>query len=210
LHTSRQPAGENFARQRLRRFHCRDRRRDGQNVAFDTLMHDATFHNRTIVPLVPETVMSTIADTAETGAAPRKVDQLLAHYAQSHRNPRNEAIHFVAIPLILLSLVGLLYAAHPWVAYAFLAASMVYYARLSWVFLLAMAVVSGVALLLVRLMDDQVVSISVSIFIAAWIAQFVGHKIEGKKPSFFEDVQYLWVGPLFVLAKLFGKLGLRW
>jgi uncharacterized membrane protein YGL010W len=150
--------------------------------------------------------MTTIADTAETAASPRKVDQLLAHYGQSHRNPRNKVIHFAAIPLILLSLVGLLYAAHPWVAYAFLAASMVYYARLSWVFLLAMAVVSGIALLLVRAMGTQLVPVCVAIFVAAWIAQFIGHKIEGKKPSFFEDLQYLWMGPLFVLS----KLGLRW
>jgi uncharacterized membrane protein YGL010W len=154
--------------------------------------------------------MSTIADTAAPTASARKIDQLLAHYGQSHRNPRNEAIHFVAIPLILLSLVGLLYAAHPWITYAFLAASMAYYARLSWVFLIAMAVVSALALMLVLAMGDRVVPVSSSIFVAAWTAQFVGHKIEGEKPSFFEDVQYLWVGPLFVLSKLFGKLGLRW
>jgi uncharacterized membrane protein YGL010W len=154
--------------------------------------------------------MSTIADAAAHAASPRRLDQLLAHYGESHRDPRNEAIHFIAIPLILLSLVGLLYAAHPWIAYAFLAASMVYYARLSWVFLIAMAAVSGVALLLVLAMCDRVVPASVSIFITAWIAQFVGHRIEGKKPSFFEDLQYLWVGPLFVLSKLFGKLGLSW
>jgi uncharacterized membrane protein YGL010W len=154
--------------------------------------------------------MSTIADSAAHAASPRKVDQLLAHYGESHRDPRNEIIHFVAVPLILLSLVGLLYAAHPSIAYAFLAASMVYYARLSWVFLIAMGFVSAVALILVLTMGDRVVSVSVSIFVAAWVAQFVGHKIEGKKPSFFEDLQYLWVGPLFVLSKLFGKLGLRW
>ena len=64
----------------------------------------------------------------------RKVDQLLAHYGASHQNPRNEAIHFIAIPLIMLSLCGLMYAAHPWLAYAFIAASMVYYARLSLVY----------------------------------------------------------------------------
>jgi uncharacterized membrane protein YGL010W len=154
--------------------------------------------------------MSTIADSAAHAASPRKVDQLLAHYGESHRDPRNEVIHFVAVPLILLSLVGLLYAAHPSIAYAFLAASMVYYARLSWVFLIAMGFVSAVALILVLTMGDRVVSVSVSIFVAAWVAQFVGHKIEGKKPSFFEDLQFLWVGPLFVLSKLFGKLGLRW
>jgi uncharacterized membrane protein YGL010W len=73
-----------------------------------------------------------------------------------------------------------------------------------------MAALSGVALLLVRAMGGQVLPVCVAIFVAAWIAQFVGHKMEGRKPSFFEDLQYLWVGPLFVLSKLFGKLGLGW
>lgn len=154
--------------------------------------------------------MSTMTETAGAPASVRKVDQLLEHYGESHRNPRNEVIHFVAIPLIMLSLLGLMWAAHPWVALAFAAASMVYYARLSLVFLLAMGVVSLVALGLVYAMGDRVLPISAAIFVLAWIAQFIGHKIEGKKPSFFEDLQYLWVGPLFVLSKLFGKLGIRW
>ena len=143
-------------------------------------------------------------------ATGRKVDQLLAHYGESHRNPRNEVIHFIAIPLIMLSLVGLLFAAHPWIAYAFVAASMVYYARLSAPFLVAMALLSALALVLVHAMGSQVLPISAAIFVGAWIAQFVGHRIEGKKPSFFEDLQYLWVGPLFVLSHLFTKLGIRW
>jgi uncharacterized membrane protein YGL010W len=171
-------------------------------------LHRATFHNARIVPR-QESRMTTFTDSA---AAPttRKVDQLLAHYEESHRNPVNERIHFVAIPLIMLSLVGLLYALHPWVAYAFLAASMVYYARLSVVFLVTMALISAVALALVFAMGSQVLPISAAIFIGAWIAQFVGHKIEGRKPSFFEDLQYLWVGPIFVVSKLFHRLGIRW
>lgn len=152
--------------------------------------------------------MSTLTDSAP--AATRKVDQLLAHYEESHRNPRNERIHFVAIPLIMLSLIGLLYALHPWVAYAFILASMVYYARLSTVFLASMAVLSVVGLALVYAMGEHRLTISVALFVGAWIAQFVGHRIEGKKPSFFEDLQYLWVGPIFVLSKLFLKLGVRW
>lgn len=153
--------------------------------------------------------MQTATGPSDTGA-PRRVDVLLEHYAQSHRDPRNEAIHCVAIPLIMLSLVGLLYALHPWVAYVFVAASLVYYTRLSLVFLLAMAVLTAVALLLVRAMGSQVLPASAVIFLLAWIAQFVGHKLEGRKPSFFEDLQYLWVGPLFVLALLFRRLGIRW
>ncbi|MGH8803881.1 MAG: DUF962 domain-containing protein, partial [Polaromonas sp.] len=143
-------------------------------------------------------------------AAPRKVDQLLAHYGESHQNPKNELIHFIAIPLIMLSLVGMMVALHPYVAYAFIAASMVYYARLSLVFFLTMALWSGVTLALVFAMGTLVLQICIIVFVGAWILQFIGHKIEGKKPSFFEDLQYLWVGPLFVLSKLFGKLGIRW
>jgi uncharacterized membrane protein YGL010W len=153
--------------------------------------------------------MSTTTD----GPAPtdsRRVDQLLAHYGESHRNPRNSAIHCVAIPLIMVSLVGLMYAMHPWVAYAFLLASMVYYARLgSPVFLASMAAISLLGVALVQSLGSYVLPVSVVVFVLAWVAQFVGHRIEGRKPSFFEDLQYLWVGPLFVLAKLYGKLGIR-
>lgn len=148
----------------------------------------------------------------ESAAAPsqRKVDQLLAHYEESHRNPTNEKIHFVAVPLIMVSLLGLLFALHPWVAYGFVLASLVYYARLSMVFLVTMTVLSLVGLALVHAMGERVLPISIAIFVAAWIAQFVGHKVEGRKPSFFEDLQYLWVGPIFVLSKLFLKLRVRW
>jgi uncharacterized membrane protein YGL010W len=152
--------------------------------------------------------MPTLSESAVP--ATRKVDQLLAHYEESHRNPRNERIHFVAIPLIMLSLLGLLSAIHPWVAFAFVLASMVYYARLSTVFLVAMAALSVLGLALVHAMGERVLTISIALFVGAWIAQFVGHRIEGKKPSFFEDLQYLWVGPIFVLSKLFLKLGIRW
>jgi uncharacterized membrane protein YGL010W len=59
-------------------------------------------------------------------------------------------------------------------------------------------------------MGNLVLPLSLAIFVGSWIAQFVGHHIEGKKPSFFEDLQYLLAGPLFVLSKLFERLGLRW
>jgi uncharacterized membrane protein YGL010W len=140
----------------------------------------------------------------------RRVDQLLAHYEESHRNSKNELIHFIAIPLIMLSLVGMMFALHPYVAYAFIAASMVYYLRLSLVFLVTMVLWSLLTVALVFAMGSLVLELSVAIFVGAWILQFIGHKLEGKKPSFFEDIQYLWVGPLFVLSKLFNKLGLRW
>ena len=155
--------------------------------------------------------ISTSAASPDTSAPPqRPVDILIAHYGTSHQNPTNEAIHFVAIPLIMLSLCGLVFALHPYVTYAFIAASMVYYARLSWVFFAAMCVWSAIIIALLHAMGTHVLVASIAIFVAAWVIQFIGHKIEGKKPSFFEDIQYLWVGPLFLLSKVFGKLGVRW
>jgi uncharacterized membrane protein YGL010W len=149
-------------------------------------------------------------EVASSAPMERKIDQLLAHYGSSHRHPTNELIHFAAIPLIMLSLYGLIFALHPWLAYAFVAASMLYYARLSWVFFASMCVWSLLIVAIVHAMGEHVWIYSALIFVGAWIMQFVGHKIEGKKPSFLEDIQYLWVGPLFVLSKLFGKLGIRW
>jgi uncharacterized membrane protein YGL010W len=151
----------------------------------------------------------------ENPAAPvpqRRVDQLLAHYAQSHRHPINERIHYTAIPCIMLSLVGLMYAASPLLALFFLGASLLYYWRLSTVFLVTMVALTVVMLAIIATLNAKhmLLPVSATVFVVAWIFQFIGHRIEGKKPSFFEDVQYLWVGPLFVLSHLFVKLGVRW
>jgi len=151
-------------------------------------------------------------DTSDAGAQERKVDALLHHYGLSHVHPTNEGIHFVAIPAIMLSLTGLMFALHPALALVFFAASMVYYARLSWRFTGCMLLLSSVLLAVVDALNARgvLVSTSVLVFVVAWIFQFIGHRIEGKKPSFLEDIQYLWVGPLFVLSKVFLRLGIRW
>jgi uncharacterized membrane protein YGL010W len=140
----------------------------------------------------------------------RRIDELLNHYAQSHLHPTNERIHFAAIPLIMLSLIGLLFCVHPLAAYVFILASMIYYLRLSLPFTAAMTVWSALMLALVHAMGEQRLFICLAIFVGAWVMQFIGHKMEGKKPSFFEDVQYLWIGPLFVLRPLLMKFHIRW
>jgi len=157
--------------------------------------------------------MNTMPEAAQDSPMPaRKIDALLDHYGLSHTHPVNEHIHMVAIPAIMLSLIGLMFAIHPAIALAFFSASMVYYARLSWPFTICMLLFSSVLLALVDALDVHgvLVPVSVVVFVVAWIFQFIGHRIEGKKPSFFEDLQYLWVGPLFVLSKGFLRLGLRW
>ena len=156
--------------------------------------------------------MTTATDTAAPGTATpvRKVDSLLARYGESHTQPVNELIHFVAIPLIVFSLLGVLYWVHPNLALVVVAASLVYYARLSIVFTATMALLSALMLVGLGLLGSWLLPLSIAIFVVSWIFQFIGHKIEGKKPSFLEDLQYLLVGPLFVLSKLFLKLGIKW
>ncbi len=149
-------------------------------------------------------------DTLPLDEEPRRIDQLLAQYSLSHQHPMNERIHFLAVPLIMLTLIGLMFEIHPAVAYVFLAASMVYYLRLSLVFSAVMAIWTALMLMVVFAMGEHRLLICVSVFVGAWVLQFIGHKVEGQKPSFFEDVQYLWVGPLFVLRPLLLRFKLTW
>jgi uncharacterized membrane protein YGL010W len=142
---------------------------------------------------------------------PRTIDILLARYAESHRNHTNEIIHFVCIPLIVLSLLGILWAIHPVVALATTLASLYYYAKLSRGFAIGMGVMSAAMLGILALMPDMtVLPVSIAIFVVAWIGQFVGHKIEGKKPSFLDDLRFLLIGPLFVLSFLYRRMKLSY
>jgi uncharacterized membrane protein YGL010W len=141
----------------------------------------------------------------------RAIDTLLAQYSESHLNTTNELIHFVCVPVIVFTLLGLLWSLHPLVALALAAASMVYYFRLSKPFAVGMLLMAAVMLaILAALPPPAVLPLSIVIFVLAWIGQFIGHKIEGKKPSFFEDLRFLLIGPLFVLSFLYRRLHLAY
>jgi uncharacterized membrane protein YGL010W len=139
----------------------------------------------------------------------RPVQQLLATYGESHRNPTNEAIHCVCVPAIVFTVTGLLWAAHPLAAVVGVVLSLAYYASLSLPLAAGMLVMFGVMLGVLRaLPPGLVLPVSAIVFVAGWIGQFVGHKIEGKKPSFFDDVRFLLIGPLFVLGVLYRRLNI--
>jgi uncharacterized membrane protein YGL010W len=143
-------------------------------------------------------------------------------YGASHQNPTNIVIHWICVPLIAFSTLGLLWAIpvpgtpSPWVnvATALVALSLLFYARLS--LRLAVGIVPWIAVMLAGCWalaaegTATLVWVSVGVFVASWIAQFVGHKIEGQKPSFFQDLQFLLIGPLWLMGKTFRKLGLSY
>ena len=139
----------------------------------------------------------------------RQVHTLLAKYAENHLNPTNELIHFICVPAIVLSIIGLVWAIHPLLALATVLLSLIYYCTLSVPLAFGMVLMSCLMLwLLSMLPQGQVLQFSLAIFVVAWIGQFIGHKIEGKKPSFFEDVRFLLIGPLFVLGFLYRRLNI--
>ncbi|MBB6135544.1 putative membrane protein YGL010W [Massilia aurea] len=146
-----------------------------------------------------------------TASTPRAIDVLLARYGESHRNPVNELIHIVCIPAIVFSLLGILWALHPAVALLMVAAALAYYVTLSRTFALGMGVMAGAMLVLLAMLPNgTVLPTSIGVFVAAWLGQFVGHHIEGKKPSFFDDLRFLLIGPLFVLSILYRRIRVAW
>lgn len=150
-------------------------------------------------------------------------------YGESHKHPVNKAVHWVCVPLIFYSILGLLAAipvpafltglfptaAIPYVHFGSLAAvlGLVFYFRISWRMALGIMMFCILCLQLAVWVQEQGLSLwqsSLEIFIAAWIGQFYGHKVEGKKPSFFQDLKFLLIGPAWLLGFIYRKMGWRY
>jgi uncharacterized membrane protein YGL010W len=154
----------------------------------------------------------------------RSLDAWLGEYSESHRNPTNKRLHYWCVPAIQLSVMGLLWALPVpaalgprsalvnWATLAMLA-GLIYYAwlsvRLAVGMLLCTLLMFALLAALARL-DVPLWISCVAIFVVAWIGQFIGHAVEGQRPSFFKDVQFLLIGPLWILSALFRRLGVRY
>ena len=135
--------------------------------------------------------------------------RLLESYEKSHQNPINEAIHIIAIPLIMFSILGMTAAFDIFLEYLLVGIVFFYYLKLSKIAAVLMLVWLLIYLGLVALLKPYIIEISILLFAFGWILQFFGHFIEGKRPSFFEDLRYFLIGPLFVAQKLISKFGIK-
>ena len=135
--------------------------------------------------------------------------KLLQSYEKNHQNPINEVIHIIAIPLIMFSILGATAAFDIFLEYILVGIVFYYYLKLSKIAALLMVVWLLMYLVLVALLKPYIVEISLLLFVLGWILQFLGHFIEGKRPSFFEDLRYFLIGPLFVVQKLISKFGIK-
>ena len=149
----------------------------------------------------------------------RSVTDWLSEYGSSHENPTNKLLHWICVPPIVLSVMGLLWSApvpaafsavSVWLNWATLAAAaaVVYYVVLSPS--LALGVLGAFVVLLaitqwLAHLPWPLWLTSLAIFVVAWLGQFVGHAVEGRRPSFFKDLQFLLIGPLWLLAAVYRR-----
>lgn len=156
----------------------------------------------------------------------RRIDELLAEYGESHQNATNKAIHWICVPLIFFSVVGLIASipsgpiqallgeGNPYANWAtvVLVLVTVYYVTLSIPLSIGLVLFALVCVFLTNLIGTLNVAplwaVSLGIFVVAWIGQFYGHKVEGKKPSFFKDVQFLMIGPAWLMHFIYKRLGI--
>ena len=150
----------------------------------------------------------------------KSADQWFEEYAQSHQNPTNKTIHWICVPLIFWSILGLFFSIPEpdfvsWFNWSYLlvAITLLFYLRMSFPLFVGIGIFTLVCLAILHVLRYQNVSIlmiSLVVFTAAWIGQFIGHKIEGKKPSFFKDLQFLLIGPAWLLHFLYKKWGISY
>jgi len=155
----------------------------------------------------------------------RKIDQLLAEYGESHQNATNKTIHWICVPLIFFSFVGMITSipngfiesiageGTPYANWAtvLLILTLIYYLTLSFPLAIGMTLFGALCLVLADRMSylgTPLWAISLLIFVVAWIGQFYGHKVEGKKPSFFKDLQFLLIGPAWLMHFIYKRLGI--
>jgi uncharacterized membrane protein YGL010W len=151
----------------------------------------------------------------------KNIQTWLDEYGESHRNETNKSIHWICVPLIFFSLVALLYAVKlPYyigtfrlnVALLLIPMVIVYYLLLSKTLWIGMLVFCSICLGICQLLETttyvSLPLLAIVVFVLAWIGQFYGHKIEGKKPSFLKDIQFLMIGPAWLMSFIYRRLHL--
>jgi uncharacterized membrane protein YGL010W len=154
----------------------------------------------------------------------RTIQEWMRLYSRDHKHPTNQLIHKICVPAIMFTVLGLLWEIPRislfgnlvWVNWGTLFSLGVlgFYFQLSRQLAIGMTLVVVLMFSLIYLIDIlspvPLYQIMIVVFVVSWIFQFIGHKIEGQKPSFLEDVAFLLIGPLWVMVSFYRKLGIRY
>ena len=139
----------------------------------------------------------------------KTINEWFDEYSESHQNHTNKLIHWVCVPTIYFSIVGILAHFSVLLTTLLLVLAFIFYARLDIVLAVAMAVLTSVLAWLIWVLPVGY-GFYIGVFILAWIGQFYGHKVEGKKPSFFKDLQFLLIGPIWCMDAYLNKVLPNW
>ena len=139
----------------------------------------------------------------------KTLPEWLAEYGESHQNQTNKRIHWLCVPAILFSLVGISWQLSTVLTIVLLALMLLFFVRLSTPLFLALGLLLLLMLTLVSVLPVGS-GFYLGLFVVAWIGQFYGHKVEGKKPSFFKDLQFLLIGPAWCVDALMQKVTPQW
>ena len=139
----------------------------------------------------------------------KTIQEWFDEYSESHQDPTNKLMHWVCVPTIYFSIIGILANFSVLLAALVFILALIFYARLDVVLAIAMAALTLVMAWLIFLLPKGF-GLYISLFVLAWIGQFYGHKVEGKKPSFFKDLQFLLIGPIWCLDAYLGKVSAKW
>jgi uncharacterized membrane protein YGL010W len=152
----------------------------------------------------------------------RKIDLLLNEYGESHENRLNKLIHWICVPVIVWTVVALIWSIpFPWKigsgivpvnwAVVALVLAQVYYFSLSRRLGMGLLLYNLAMLWLTAVIEQAspwpLWQVALAVFVLAWIGQFIGHIFEGKRPSFFKDVQFLLIGPAWLMSFVYKKIG---
>ncbi|WP_353174362.1 DUF962 domain-containing protein [Acinetobacter rudis] len=135
----------------------------------------------------------------------KSISEWFEEYSDSHQNQTNKMIHWVCVPTILFSIIGILAQWSATLTALILVLILVFYARLDIVLAIAMSILLVLMAWLILILPFNS-GFYIALFVVAWIGQFYGHKVEGKKPSFFKDLQFLLIGPLWCMDAYLAKL----
>ncbi len=147
---------------------------------------------------------------------PRKIEVLFEEYEESHKNPKNIIIHWIFEPLAVWGLLATIHAlAFPFenMSLVLVIVLIIYFASLSLRITASLSIIAILFLISIAVLDHLLMTgllyISTPVFVISWVALIIGHRIEGNWPSVFNNPHLIFIGPAWLMARLYAHFGIR-
>ena len=151
----------------------------------------------------------------------KSLKDLMASYSAYHRHPHNRLTHFIGVPVIMFALFFIMSYLRIVIgevevtfAMAFVFVVLAYYFLLDFTITTPLALVVAAMLFFAHDLSNrftlwQGAALFFLMFVLGAFFQLLGHKIEGRKPAFLDNVFQIFAAPLFLATEVFFLLGFR-